>query len=47
MKKPTKAKLLIGKKVHINTDLLDEQEEEFDWQGFEVIDHLSFVIMSP
>jgi 16S rRNA processing protein RimM len=33
-----KAKLLIGKKVHINTDLLDEQEEEFDWQGFEVID---------
>jgi 16S rRNA processing protein RimM len=33
-----KAKLLIGKKVHINTDLIDEQEEDFNWMGFEVID---------
>jgi 16S rRNA processing protein RimM len=33
-----KAKLLIGKKVHINTDLINEEEEEFDWLGFEVID---------
>lgn len=33
-----KAKLLIGKKVHINSDLINEEEEEFDWLGFEVID---------
>ena len=33
-----KAKLLIGKKVFIDTQLLNEEEEEFDWLGYELID---------
>ncbi|MDO8998421.1 MAG: ribosome maturation factor RimM [Bacteroidota bacterium] len=33
-----KAKLLIGKQVFISTELIEEQEIEFDWLGFEVID---------
>ena len=33
-----KAKLLIGKQVFIKTELIEEQEEDFNWMGFEVID---------
>lgn len=34
-----KAKLLIGKQVFIKTELIEEQEEDFNWMGFEVIDN--------
>ena len=33
-----KAKSLLGKAVFIDSGLVDEQEEEFDWIGFELID---------
>jgi len=33
-----KAKKFIGKQVHINADLIDEDEAEFDWIGYEIID---------
>ncbi|MEO6303707.1 MAG: ribosome maturation factor RimM [Bacteroidia bacterium] len=33
-----KARQLIGKQIYINNDLIDEQEPEFDWLGYEVID---------
>lgn len=33
-----KAKKFIGKQVHISADLIDEEEAEFDWMGYEIID---------
>ena len=33
-----KAKTFIGKAVFIDSGLIDEQEQEFDWVGYEVID---------
>ncbi|PBQ33392.1 16S rRNA processing protein RimM [Sphingobacteriaceae bacterium] len=33
-----KAKTLIGKAVYIDSSLIEEVEEEFDWIGFELID---------
>jgi 16S rRNA processing protein RimM len=33
-----KAKLLLGKAVFIDTALLEEEEEGFDWIGYELID---------
>ncbi len=33
-----KAKIFIGKQVHISTDLIDEEEPDFDWIGYEIID---------
>lgn len=33
-----KAKSLIGKAVFIDSNLIEEQEEDFDWIGFELID---------
>ena len=35
-----KAKLLIGKHVFISSDLIEEDEETFDWIGFEIIDKI-------
>jgi 16S rRNA processing protein RimM len=33
-----KAKSLLGKKIFIDASLLDKQEEDFNWIGFELID---------
>jgi len=35
-----KAKTLLGKAVYIDSNLLDEDEDEFDWMGFELIDKI-------
>lgn len=35
-----KAKLLIGKKVFIDSSLIDEDEEQTDWIGYELVDDM-------
>jgi 16S rRNA processing protein RimM len=33
-----KARTFIGKQVHVNADLIDAAEADFDWLGYEIID---------